>query len=162
LYDHQKKGDLRKGNSMMAIGPLEYVVIGLQDHHSTSELLPELNAIQENGHIQVRDLLFVNKAADGTVTLQEINELSEEEQQPYSGLRESLTGLLTTQDVEHLAGEIPPGTLAVVVLLEHTWTLSLTEAVRRAGGVLFTGGMVTPEALTQVSAELAAKEEHYA
>src|SRR5450631_1043921 len=146
----------------MAIGPLEYVVIGLQDHHSTSELLPELNAIQENGYIQVRDLLFVNKAVDGTVTLQEINELSEEEQQPYSTLQENLTGLLTAQDIEHLAGEIPPGTLAVVVLLEHTWTLNLTEAVRKAGGVLFAGGMVTPEALTQVNAELAAKEEHYA
>ncbi|HEY5005897.1 MAG TPA: DUF6325 family protein [Ktedonobacteraceae bacterium] len=146
----------------MAIGPLEYVVIGLQDHHSTSELLPELNAIQENGHIQVRDLLFVNKAADSTVTLQEINDLSEEEQQPYSALQENLTGLLTAQDIEHLAGEIPPGTLAVVVLLEHTWTLNLTEAVRKAGGVLFAGGMVTPEALTQVNAELAAKEEHYA
>lgn len=147
---------------MMAIGPLEYVVIGLQDHHSTRELLPELNAIQENGHIQVRDLLFINKAVDSTVTLQEINDLSEEEQQPYSDLLENLTGWLTAQDIEHLAGEIPPGTLAVVVLLEHTWTLSLTEAVRKAGGVLFTGGMVTPDALTQVNAELAAKEEHYA
>jgi hypothetical protein len=147
---------------MMTLGPLEYVVIGLKDPHFTSELLPELNAIQEHGHILLRDLFFVNKAADGTVTIQEINELSEEEQQPYGDLLENLTGLLTTQDIEHLAGEIPPGTLAVVVLLEHTWTLSLAEAVRRAGGVLFTGGMVAPEALTQVSAELAAKEEHYA
>jgi hypothetical protein len=31
------------------------------------------------------------------------NELSEEEQQPYSALQENLTGLLTTQDIEHLA-----------------------------------------------------------
>ncbi len=147
---------------MMTLGPLEYVVIGLHDHHVTSELLPELNAIQEHGHILIRDLFFVNKAADGTTTLQEIHELSEEEQQPYNGLLGNLTGLLTTQDVEHLAGEIPPGTLAVVVLLEHTWTLGLAEAVRRAGGVLFTGGMVTPEALKQVSVELATKEEHYA
>src|ERR1700730_17624738 len=108
---------------MMDIGPLEYVVIGLQDHqHITSELLPELNAIQENGLIRVIDLLFVSKTLDGTTTIQEINELGEEEQQPYRGLQENLTGLLTKQDVEHLAGEVAPGMVAVVVLLEHTWT----------------------------------------
>ena len=147
---------------MMDIGPLEYVVIGLRDQHLTSEILLHLNAIQENDLIRVRDLLFVNKAVDGMVTIQEINEFSEEEQQSYGDLLGNLTGVLTAQDVEHLAREIPPGMLAVIVLLEHTWTLSLVEAVRSAGGVLFTGGMVTSEALTQVSAELAAKEEHYA
>jgi len=156
----------------MDIAPLEYIVIGLQDHqHIASELLPELNVIQENGLIRVIDLLFISKALDGTATIQEISQLSEEEQQPYTSLQENLTGLLTKQDVEHLAGEVAPGMVAVVVLLEHVWTISLVEAVRKAGGVLFTGGMVTPEALTQVSAELAAqasaeqpstKEEHYA
>ncbi len=37
----------------MEIGPLEYVVLGFEDHQFTSEVLPELNAIQENGLIQV-------------------------------------------------------------------------------------------------------------
>lgn len=147
----------------MEIGPLEYVVIGLKDDQFASEVLPELNAIQEHGLIRVVDLVFVRKAADGTVTVQEVSELREEEQQSYAALAEELAGLLTTQDLEHLAKEIPSGSEAVIVLLEHTWTLGLAEAVRRAGGVLFTGGMVTPEALAQVSAELAAaKEEHYA
>ena len=120
----------------MDISPLEYVVIGLQDHSFASEILPELNIIQENGSIRVIDLLFVSKAVDGTVTTQEINELTEEEQQPYGGLLDHLTGLLTAQDVAHLAGAMPSGMLAVVILLEHTWTISLAEAVRKAGGVL--------------------------
>lgn len=147
---------------MMDIGPLEYVVIGLQDNQFTSEILPELNAIQEKGLIRVVDLLFVTKDADGTVTMREVSELSDEELQPYVGIAEDLMGLFTAQDVETLAGEIPPNMSAVVVLLEHNWAIGLTEAVRRAGGVLFTGGLVTPDALKQVSAELAAKEEHYA
>lgn len=65
-------------------------------------------------------------------------------------------GLFTAEDIERLAGEIPTNMSAVIVLLEHTWTIELAEAVRRAGGVLFTGGIVTPEALKQVSAELEA------
>jgi hypothetical protein len=146
----------------MEIGSLEYVVIGCKDDHFTNEILPELNTIQASDLIRVVDLLFVSKAAEGTVTTREVSDLSEEEQQPFEGMTEDLGGLFTTQDVENLATAIPSGTQAVVVLLEHTWTLGLTDGVRRAGGVLFTGGLITPEALAQVSAELAAKEEKHA
>ncbi len=147
----------------MEIGPLEYVVIGLAGDRFTSDILPALNAIQQNGLIRVVDLLFVSKDAVGTVTVQEVSELSEEEQPAYTALAENLAGLLTAQDIERLAREIPAESLAVVILLEHAWTLGLAQAVRRAGGMLFTGGMVTPDALAQVSAELAAaKEEHHA
>ncbi len=147
----------------MHIGPLEYIVIGLQDHHFRSSILPELNAIQEHGLIRVVDLFFVNKETDGTVIVREVSELSEEEQQAYANLAQDLTGWLTAEDIARLAGEIPPGASAVVVVLEHRWTLRLAEAVHRASGVLFTGGMVTPEALAQLSAELeAAKEEQHA
>jgi hypothetical protein len=147
----------------MNIGPLEYVVIGFQNNQFTSEVLPVLGAIQEQGAIRVVDLLFVSKDADGTVAMREVSELSEEELAAYEGLAGDLMGLFTAEDIERLAAEIPPTMSAVIVLLEHTWTIELAEAVRRAGGVLFTGGVVTPEALKQVSAELeAAKEENHA
>lgn len=147
----------------MEIGPLEYVVLGFESDQFTDTVLPELNAIQETGLIRVVDLVFVNKAADSTVAVQEINELSEEELAAYEGLADDLAGLFTTEDVNRLAGEIPPGTSAVIVLFEHTWTLQLADAVRKAHGVFFAGGMVAPDALQQVSTELAAtKEENHA
>jgi hypothetical protein len=147
----------------MEIGPLEYVVLGLKDGRFTSDILPELNAIQQNGLIRVVDLVFMGKDADGVVVVQEVSELGEEEQMAYADLVDNLAGLLSTQDLERLAREIPAGSEAVVVLLEHAWTLALARVVRQAGGVLFTGGMVTPDALTLVSADLAtAKEEHHA
>jgi len=147
----------------MDIGSLEYVVIGFEDDHFTDEILPELNAIQEKGLIRVVDLLFVMKDSDGTVTVREVSELGDEELAAYEGIAGDLMGLFTAEDVERLAEEIPPATSAVVVLLEHTWAVGLTEAVRRAGGMLFTGGLVTPDALAQVRAELAAvKEENHA
>ncbi len=143
----------------MNIGPLEYVVIGFQDKQLMDEILPELNAIQEKGHIRVVDLLFVTKDADGTATVREVSELGDEELAAYDSIAGDLMGLFTAEDIEKLAGEIPPNTSAVVVLLEHTWTIGLMEAVRRAGGVLFTGGLVTPDALEKVGAELAAAKE---
>ncbi len=147
----------------MEIGPLEYVVIGFDDHQFASEVLPELNAIQEHGLIRIVDLVFVSKKTAGTVSLQEVSELNEEEVSAYEGFAEDLMGLLTAQDVEHLTREVPCDTSAVIVLLEHNWTLWLAQAVRRGGGVLFTGGMVSPEVLEKVSAELTtAKEENHA
>ena len=143
----------------MDIGSLEYVVIGLEDDQFAHEILPELNAIQEKGLIRVVDLLFVIKDTDNTVTISEVSELSDEEIVAYEGIAGDLMGLFTAEDIERLAEEIPPGTSAVIILLEHTWATGLAEAVRRAGGALLTGGLVTPEALTQVRAELAAAKE---
>ena len=144
---------------MMNIGSLEYVVISLEDDQFAHEILPELNAIQEKGLIRVVDLLFVIKDTDNTVIIREVSELSDEELVAYEGIAGDLMGLFTAEDVERLALEIPPGTSAVIILLEHTWAIGLAEAVRRSGGTLLTGGLVTPEALTQVRAELAAAKE---
>lgn len=147
----------------MEIGSLEYIVIGLEDNCFASEILQALNAIQQNGLIRVVDLLFVDKDAGGSVEVREVSELGSEEQHTYAQLIEHLTGLLTAQDIAHLIGAIPAGSKAVVVLLEHVWTLRLTQAVHQAGGKFFMGGMVTPAALMQVKAELAvAKEEQHA
>lgn len=146
----------------MEIGPLEYVAIGLSNDRFVRDILPELTTIQQSGLIRVVDLLFVSKDADGTVNLQEVSELSEEEQQGYEVLAKDLAGLLTELDIKRLVRGIPAGHKAVIMLLEHVWTIGLAEAILRAGGTLYTGGIVGPDALTLVGAELAAKEEQHA
>jgi len=144
----------------MTIGPLEYVVIGLEDQRFTSEILPVLNTIQGKEAVRVVDLLFLSKAADGAVKMKEISDLGEEALQPFNDIAENLQGLFTVQDIEKLAKEIPPNRSAVVVLLEHVWTIGLMEAVHNAGGVLFSGGLIAPDILEQVRAELAREESH--
>jgi Family of unknown function (DUF6325) len=143
----------------MEIGPLEYVVIGVHNQHIKRALITELNAIQASGMVSVVDLIFVAKAADGSVTLQEMNELIKEEPELYGDIAGNLMGLLTAQDIEQLTGPVPPESSALIILFEHTWVIGLTEAVRKGGGAVFTAGMVSHEALAQVSAELAAAEK---
>ncbi len=147
----------------MEIGSLEYVVIGFQDDHFATEILPVLNTIQQTGAVRVVDMLFVEKDATGEVTVEEVSELSEEELHAYGMIVEDLAGLFTAEDVQKLVEQLPASTSAVILLLEHTWTLDLKDAVHKAGGVLFTGGMVNPQVLQQVGAELeSAKEAHHA
>lgn len=126
---------------------LEYMVIDMEDDLFTHEIVPWLHALQQSGLIRVVDLAFVGKDTEGTMAVWRVSELSQEERRPYGDLLSNLTSMFTAKDVEQLTEFIPSGTSAVAVLFEHTWTLQLAEAVRRAGGMLFTGSMGRPEAL---------------
>jgi hypothetical protein len=150
---------IRRKGKIMEIGPLEYVVIGVPGQQLTSALISELNAIQESGQVCVVDLIFVTKTADGSVTMQEVNELIEKEPEVYGDIAGNLMGLLTAQDIEQLIGQIPPAASAFIILIEHTWVIGLTEAIRKGKGVVYSGGMVSHEVLALVSAELATGKE---
>ena len=143
----------------MDIGHLEYIVIGVSDRQLKSALIAELNAIQEAGKIRVVDLIFVSKSADGTVAMQEVSELVEEELAEYGDIAVNLMGLLTAEDITQLTEQVPPDSSAVVILIEHTWVIGLTEAVRKNGGAVYAAGMVSHDVLAHVSAELAAGKE---
>jgi hypothetical protein len=144
---------------IMELGPLEYVVIGVSDQQLKSALISELNAIQEAGKIRVVDLIFVSKSADGAVAIQEVSELIEEELAEFGDIAVNLMGLMTAEDITQLTGQIPPDTSAIVILIEHTWVIGLTEAVRKNGGMVFAAGMVSHDVLAHVSAELAAGKD---
>ncbi len=140
----------------MALGPLEYIVIGCPGNQFTSEIVPELNSIQEKGLIQVVDLLFVRKNADDTVTVLEVSDLEDDELASFGPLLESLTGLITPEDVMTLSRALPADSSAAIVLLEHLWLNKLEEAVERANGVVYNGGMIPYPTLQQVEQELVA------
>ena len=92
---------------MLDIGPLEYVVLGFENGQFASVVLPELNAIQAPGLIRVVDLLFVSKDALGTVSMQEVSELGEDDLAAYEALADDLAGWLSAEDVDRLARRSP-------------------------------------------------------
>ena len=143
----------------MAIGPLEFVVIGCKGHQFTREIMPELNSIQEKGLIRVVDLFFVRKDANGTVTVLEVHDLNDEELVAFDPIKKDLMGLFTPEDIARLTEAVPPDTSAVIVLLEHAWIVKLTEGLNRAGAVLLAGGMVPQAAMEQLDAELKAAQQ---
>jgi hypothetical protein len=140
----------------MALGPLEYMVISCPGNQFMSEIVPELNAIQEKGLIQVVDLLFVRKNADDTVTALEVSDLDDDELAAFSPMQESLMGLITPEDIVTLGSTLPADTSATIVLLEHLWLNNLEQAVERANGVVHIGGMIPHPTLQQVEQEMVA------
>jgi len=140
----------------MELGPLEYVVIGCPGNQFMREIVPQLNAIQEKGQIQVVDLLFIRKAADGTVTALEVSDLDDDERAAFGLIQESLLGLITPEDILTLSSTLPADTSAAIVLLQHPWLQQLEEAVDRANGIVYIGGMIPHPTVQQVEQELVA------
>jgi hypothetical protein len=143
----------------MAIGPLELIMIGCPGKRFASEVLPELSAIQEQGLIEVVDLLFIRKAANDTITALEVSDLDDEELTAFDPIKGHLTGAITHEDIVKLGSTLPPDTSATIVLLEHHWLGRLEQAVARAEGTVYIGGMVPPTALEQLELEQAAARQ---
>lgn len=142
----------------MALGPLEYMVIGCSGNQFKSEIAPELNSIQQKGFARVVDLVFVRKNADDTVTALEVNDLEDDERSTLDPIKESLMGLITPQDIMTLSSTLPNDTTATIVLLEHLWLNSLEQAVARANGTIYIGGMIPASTLEQVEQEMVAAQ----
>ena len=52
----------------MALGPVEYVILGFPGNKFNGHIVPELDKLVSSETIRVLDLVFISKDADGDVT----------------------------------------------------------------------------------------------
>ena len=143
----------------MTLGPLEFLVVGFEGNRFTGQILPELRAAREKGIIRVVDLIFLRKGASGDVAVVEMSDLGGEEAEHLAPLAGDLTSLLSAEDIELLAHDIPSNCSAAIVLFEHTWAIGLKEAIKNASGVAVAGGLVAPEMVRELEEELEAAQQ---
>jgi hypothetical protein len=93
------------------------------------------------------------------VTALEVGDLEDDERAAFGSMQQSLMGLITPQDIITLSSTLPVDMSAAIVLLEHLWLRQMEEAVQRANGVIYLGGMIPPSTLQQVEQELVAAQE---
>ena len=141
----------------MTLGPLEYIMVAFEGNRFTGQILSELRAAQEKGIIRVIDLLVIKKDEQGNVTTQELSDLDEEEARPFGFLAGKLLNIFEPDDVEVIASQMPNNSAADLLLIEDTWAIPLKEALLNAGAVARTGGMVAPEVVQSIEAEIAAE-----
>lgn len=124
------------------MGPVQVLVVGLDQPSLRGEVLAELARLRKAGIVRLVDLLLVHRGNDGTF------ETLEAPPGMPAGLGELTAALIGGPAVDapsgngdaanpslwSLAEAVPPGTTAAVALLEHTWAGPLRDAIRRAGG----------------------------
>jgi hypothetical protein len=166
-----------------AFGPLQLIVVGFETTENFhGQIARELRDLRGRGLIRVLDARLLSRSADGTLTETDLNAIIGEpensEHRPVAhlfglngaanargngGLRApeafARTAGFALEDLRRLTDEIGGGQHAAVLLVEHVWASRLRELVRDAGGLLVAQGMLTPEVVMIVGAELQAKAD---
>ena len=137
----------------MAVGPIEYIVVGFPGNKFNGEIAPELAKLIESGTIRILDLVFIGKDDNGEVAAFEFDQL--DELLPFADLEGEVGGILNEEDIEYAAAALEPGSSAALLVWEDKWAAPFVEAIRNSGGVLLEGGRIPYEL---VQAAMAAVE----
>jgi hypothetical protein len=140
----------------MTLGPLEYTVIGFEGNRFDGSIANEIQRVVESGVIALVDVVFVTKDVDGNVEGIELDNKDDARFAGFAPLLQGTRGLLTAEDVDHLASGMPADTSALVLLFEHRWAVHVKQAIMDAGGFLISRETIAPEALEMLNAELEA------
>lgn len=116
-------------------------------------IAPAIADLVDRGVVGILDLVFVKKGTDGSIVVFEYDELDEVVE--FSVIDGEADGLLSSDDVVELAGDLPPGSAALFVLFEDLWAAELGRAVRAAGGELVAGGRIPHQIVTEAVAAIA-------
>jgi uncharacterized membrane protein len=173
----------------MAIGPVQLIVLGFSQPNFHGEIIAELERLRESDMVRVIDSLAVYKDDDGELEVEHLSNLSEDQAIELGTKIGALIGLgiegeegmeagavagaeqveadggvnvFTEEEGWDILEDIPNGSAAALILLEHHWAVPLRDAIARAGGFRLSDGFISPLDLVEiglVSAE-EAKELH--
>jgi len=167
----------------MAVGPVQLLVLGFDEPEFHGEVTRELEKLRGSDTIRVIDALAVHKDPQGEIEVQHLSNLTKDEAIELGSKVAALVGLgIAGEEGMHAAAEIgveeaaahgievfddeaewdvieeiPNGSAAALLLIEHHWAVPLRDAVARVGGYRIADGMITPYDLVAIG--LASAEE---
>jgi hypothetical protein len=140
----------------VAIGPVEYLILGFPGNQFKGEIVPALSKLIENETVRIIDLVFILKDPDGNIATFEFDQL--DELAPFASLQGEVGGFVNDEDIAYAADALEPNSSAALLVWEDTWATELAEAIRGAGGVVLEGARIPAELVDAALAELAAAE----
>lgn len=154
----------------MAIGPVQLIVLGFPAPNFHGQVIEELERLRQTDTIRVIDALAVHKDMDGGMEVAHLSNLTDEEAVELGTKIGALIGLgvegeegmrvgaeagaeaaaaegvqaFSDSDAWDVIEEIPNGTAAALLLIEHHWAVPLRNAIASAGGFRISDGFVSP------------------
>ena len=155
----------------MTIGPIQAFVIGFPDNDLfEGRIAEELGRLSDVGQIRIIDAVFVMREG-GDVSVLSVSDLDDDQRAELRAAVGALIGLGIAGDEGASAGaelgasvdtgapsaaelvaarlldELPDGSSALVLAIEHLWAVPLRDAVRDAGGVVIAHRSLSAEDL---------------
>jgi uncharacterized membrane protein len=153
----------------MGIGPVQLLVLGFDHPDFKGEVIEELERLRESDSVRVIDALAVHKDAQGEMEVVHLSNLSRDEAIELGSMVGALVGLGIEGEEGMVAGavagaeaaedgielfgdaeawdvleDIPNGSAAALLLIEHHWAVPLRDAIARAGGFRISDGFISP------------------
>lgn len=153
----------------MTIGPVQLIVLGFPQPDFHGGIIAELERLRESDTVRVIDALAVHKDADGEIEVAHLSNLTDDEAVELGTVVGALIGLgiegeegiepgaeagaqaaadgihvFSDEDAWDVLEQIPNGSAAAVILLEHTWAIPLRDAIAEAGGYRIDDGFISP------------------
>ena len=121
----------------MGFGPIEVIVVVFEGNQFTGDILPELKRLVDAGTVTVIDGVFIRKDADGSVSHEGLNDLSDDAgAKALVDVLKRADALVSDQDIADLTNDMEPNTSAAMLTFEHTWAKPFAEAIASSGGEL--------------------------
>jgi uncharacterized membrane protein len=166
----------------MAIGPVQLIVLGFPQPDFHGEVIAELERLRRSDTVRVIDALAVYKDPDGEIEVEHLSNLTEQEAIELGSKIGALLGLgldgeegmmagalagaeagaegvsyLGDPDTWDVLADIPDGSAAALLLIEHHWAVPLRDAIARAGGFRLADGFISPLDLVEIGLVTAAE-----
>ncbi len=155
----------------MTIGPIQALIIGFPSNDLfEGRIADELERLSDVGQIKVIDAVFVMRE-DDDLSLLSVSDLDDDQRTELRAAVGALIGLGVaggegavagavlggSVDVEapgiaesladEMLNDLPDGSSALVLAIEHLWAIPLRDAVRDAGGIVLGHRSLTAEDL---------------
>jgi uncharacterized membrane protein len=153
----------------MAIGPVQLLVLGFPQPDFHGEIIDELERLRRSDTVRVVDALAVYKDPAGEITAMHLSNLTEDEAIELGSTVGALIGLgfdgeegaeagaqagaeAAADGISAFSGDeawdvledIPNGSAAALILIEHHWAVGLRDAVMRTGGYRVADSFISP------------------
>jgi hypothetical protein len=112
------------------VGPVEIAVIAFTDQELDAQVAPALAELQDSGTVQIIDLAFVRKGADGATGIIEIDDDGVAAE--FGDIAESPVDLLGDAELHDIAAALQPESSAMVVVWENTWAARFASVIRES------------------------------
>jgi hypothetical protein len=115
------------------LGPVQVIVVGVPEDEGARALMAELAALPADGPVRCLDAFQCTVRADGQLTV------AEDDPAPlslslFADMVDDVVPVAAVEGTWHLGEVVPPGSRAVVAVVEHQWALGLRDSMRAAAG----------------------------